>query len=49
MKLLHGIIKIEYTELSKVKWIFTAGHIRAFNMMVFTVELQEVNIICSAS
>ena len=34
-----GIIKLEYYEWSNVIGIFTAGHIRAFNMLDFAEEL----------
>ena len=34
-----GIIKLEYYEWSNVIVIFTAGHIRAFNMLDFAEEL----------
>ena len=34
-----GIIKLEYYESSNVIGIFTAGHIRAFNMLDFAEEL----------
>lgn len=36
--MLHDITKVEYSGISKVKWIFTAGHIRAFQMLVFHCE-----------